>query len=86
LNYGGIKPDLLPFVCDVSEAKQNKFLPGSHIPIISPSALQSMTIDFVVILPWNITTEVQQQLSVLADKGTQFITVVPRLQILQQQI
>ena len=39
LNYAGVKPDLLPFVCDASLAKQGKYMPGSHIPILPPSAL-----------------------------------------------
>ena len=34
LNYAGVKPDLLPFVCDAAAAKQGKFMPGSHIPIL----------------------------------------------------
>ena len=33
LNYAGVKPDLLPSVCDAAPSKQGKFLPGSHIPI-----------------------------------------------------
>ena len=40
LNYAGIKSDLLSFVCDAASAKQNKFMPGSHIPILSPAPLQ----------------------------------------------
>jgi hypothetical protein len=31
LNYAGVKPDLLPFVCDAAPSKQGKFLPGSHV-------------------------------------------------------
>ena len=34
LNYAGVKPDLLPFVCDAAPSKQGKFLPGAHIPIL----------------------------------------------------
>ena len=41
LNYAGIKPDLLEFVCDAAEAKKGKFLPGSHIPILDPSILKN---------------------------------------------
>ncbi|MEN6622574.1 MAG: class I SAM-dependent methyltransferase, partial [Smithella sp.] len=40
LNYAGIKPDLIPFVCDASPSKQGKFLPGSRIPILPPAALR----------------------------------------------
>ena len=79
LNYAGIKPDLLPFVCDAATAKQSKFMPGSHIPILPPSALASFTPDYVLILPWNIAAEVKQQNAALAAQGTKFLIAVPRL-------
>lgn len=82
LNYAGVKPDLLPFVCDAAAAKQGKYLPGSHIPILPPSALEENIQDYVVILPWNIADEVRQQNAVLAAQGTRFVTAVPRLTLL----
>jgi hypothetical protein len=81
LNYAGIKPDLLPFVCDAAPAKQGKFMPGSHIPILSPSALKEHLPDYVVILPWNIAQEVRSQLSELVAHGVRFVTAVPELEI-----
>ncbi|WP_275097486.1 class I SAM-dependent methyltransferase [Sedimenticola hydrogenitrophicus] len=81
LNYAGIKPDLLPFVCDAAPAKQGKFLPGSHIPILSPSMLEEHRLDYVVILPWNIAEEVRSQLSELVAHGVRFVTVVPNMVI-----
>ena len=82
LNYAGVKPDLLPFVCDAAPAKQNKFMPGSHIPILAPEELQYKRPDFLLILPWNIALEVIKQNENLASLGTQFVTAVPRLTIL----
>lgn len=81
LNYAGVKPDLLPFVCDAAVAKQGKFMPGSHIPIVAPGALVERRPDFLVILPWNIAAEVKQQNSRLAELGTKFVTAVPQLEI-----
>lgn len=81
LNYGGVKPDLLSFVCDAAVAKQGKFMPGSHIPILPPAALLANRPDYVVILPWNIAAEVRAQNASLAALGTQFVTAVPRLEI-----
>jgi len=81
LNYAGVKPDLLPFVCDAAEAKQSKYMPGSHIPILSPSALAKSLPDYVLILPWNIAAEVKQQNAALAAQGTKFVTAVPQLTI-----
>jgi SAM-dependent methyltransferase len=82
LNYAGVKPDLLSFVCDAALAKQNKFMPGSHIPILKPEALALDNVDYVVILPWNIANEVMVQNSRLVAAGVKFITAVPSLKIL----
>lgn len=79
LNFAGIKPDLLPFVCDAAPAKQGKFLPGSHIPIRSPEVLGNASLDFLVILPWNIADEVMAYQQTLRENGTQFVTCVPEL-------
>ncbi|MGE0430588.1 MAG: methyltransferase domain-containing protein [Hydrogenophaga sp.] len=79
LNYAGVKRDLLPFVCDAAPAKQGKYLPGSHIPIFSPSALLEHQPDYVVILPWNLRDEVMAQNAAVHDWGGRFVTAVPGL-------
>lgn len=81
LNYAGVKPDLLPFVCDAAAAKQGKYMPGSHIPILPPSALAKSTPDYLLILPWNIAPEVKQQNAALAVQAVKFVTAVPELTI-----
>lgn len=81
LNYAGVKPDLLPFVCDAAKAKQGKFMPGSHIPILAPDALMQSPPDFILVLPWNLVAEIRNQLSELAAHGTRFVTAVPHLDI-----
>jgi hypothetical protein len=81
LNYAGVKPDLLPFVCDAAAAKQGKFMPGSHIPILPPDALAEQRLDYLLILPWNIADEVKRQNARLAELGTKFVTAVPKLEI-----
>lgn len=81
LNYAGVKPDLLPFVCDAAKAKQGRFMPGSHIPILPPERLAEERPDYVVILPWNIAEEVKAQNAGLANSGTKFVTAVPELHI-----
>lgn len=78
LNYAGIKPDLLPYVADASSAKQNRFMAGSHIPIISPENLIKNKPDVVLILPWNITREIVDQLKPHLPY-TVFISAVPKL-------
>lgn len=80
LNYAGVGPDLLPYVCDAAKSKQGKFLPGSHIPIRSPDALRKTIPEYVVILPRNIAHEIQTQLADLVYEGTKLVTVVPELE------
>jgi SAM-dependent methyltransferase len=82
MNYAGIRPDLMPFVCDAAEAKIGKYLPASHIPILSPSVLKERRPDYLVILPWNIALEVMKQNADLAALGTKFVVAVPKLKII----
>ena len=79
LNYAGVRPDLLPYVCDAAPSKQGRFMPGSHIPIRSPKVLRESPPDVVVILPWNIADEVRTELVDLANRGTRFVTAIPEL-------
>jgi hypothetical protein len=81
LNYAGVKPDLMPFVCDAAPSKQGKWMPGSHIPILPPSALTERRPDFLLILPWNIAAEVRQQNIALERLGTRFVTAIPELTV-----
>ena len=81
LNYAGIKPDLLPMVFDAAPAKQGKFMPGSHIPIFSPTELNRQHFDFLLILPWNIAEEVKQQNAGLKISGTRFVIALPELAV-----
>ena len=82
LNYAGVKPDMIGFVCDAAQAKQGKFMPGSHIPILHPIEMLNRQFDFVLILPWNIADEVIKQNSQLISRGKQFVIAVPLLKIL----
>ena len=79
LNYGGVKPDLIAFVVDRNPAKQGQFLPGSRIPVVDEARLKADKPDRVVILPWNIETEIRAQLSYITDWGGKFVTAVPSL-------
>ena len=81
LNFCGIKNDMIRFVVDANPYKQNKFLPASHIPVVSEQQLKSDKPDYVLILPWNIKDEVINQLSYIKDFGGKFVTAVPQLEV-----
>ncbi|MGD0294811.1 MAG: class I SAM-dependent methyltransferase [Terracidiphilus sp.] len=81
MNYAGIRPDLIAFVADRNPAKQGKYMPGSRIPITEELGLKSAKPDYVVILPWNLKTEVMQQLEYIRAWGGRFVTAVPHLEL-----
>jgi SAM-dependent methyltransferase len=81
LNFAGIRRDLIAYVVDLNPAKQGKFMPGSRIPILSENVLYRDTPDFVVILPWNLKSEVMHQLKDGGLSAVRFVTAVPELEI-----
>jgi trans-aconitate methyltransferase len=82
INYGGIKPDLLPYVVDASPHKCGRWLPGSRIPVVHESRIRAEKPDFIVVLPWNLQSEITRQLAYTAEWGCQFVVAVPRLAII----
>jgi ABC-type Fe3+-hydroxamate transport system substrate-binding protein len=82
INYAGIRPDLISFVVDRNPAKQGKFMPGSRIPIVSEEQLQQQKPDYVVILPWNLKSEIVEQLDYIRAWNGRFVVAVPQLEVL----
>ena len=58
LNFCGARADLIAFTVDRNPYKQDRFLPGTHIPILAPDEIAAKKPDYVLILPWNIKTEI----------------------------
>jgi 2-polyprenyl-3-methyl-5-hydroxy-6-metoxy-1,4-benzoquinol methylase len=82
LNFAGVRPDLLAFVCDANPAKQGKFLPGSRVPILPEQAIRDRRPDYVAILPWNLASEIRDQLAYIGAWGGRFVTAVPELSVI----
>jgi len=81
LNYCGIKPDLIEAIGDKSPHKQGRFMPGSHIPIVTPDEILKRRPDYVVIFAWNIREEIADELSQLRSWNGSFVTALPTLTI-----
>jgi hypothetical protein len=80
LNYCGVKNDMISFVVDANPAKQNKFMPASHIPIVQEDRIKKDKPDFIIILPWNIKDEIVKQLAYVNEWGCKFVVPIPKLQ------
>jgi C-methyltransferase C-terminal domain/Putative zinc binding domain/Methyltransferase domain len=77
LNFCSVTPQDIAFVADRNPHKQKKFLPGTHIPVVSPEELMQAKPDYVLILPWNLRDEIRQQLKRIEAWGGRFVTPVP---------
>lgn len=82
LNYCGVKSGLISFVVDASPYKQNKYLPGSRIPVVNEERLKNFKPDYVVIFPWNIKDEIMDQLQYIRNWGGEFVIPIPKLTVL----
>jgi SAM-dependent methyltransferase len=82
LNYCGIRTDLLDFTVDRNPYKQGQFLPGTHIPIKHPEALEQARPDFILILPWNLKEEIAAQLSYTREWGARCVVPIPEVEVL----
>ncbi len=83
LNYCGFSKTLIDYTVDKNPAKQNLFLPGTHIPIFSPEKIKETKPDFILILPWNLQDEILNELNYVKSWGCQFIIPIPEVKILQ---
>jgi SAM-dependent methyltransferase len=81
LNFCGLTREDISMVADRSPHKQAKFLPGSHIPVVSPEELLRGRPDYVLILPWNVQEEIRRQLQGIAAWGGKFVTPVPLVRV-----
>jgi SAM-dependent methyltransferase len=77
LNFCSVDLADIAFVADRNPHKQKKFLPGTHIPVVSPEELMQAKPDYVLILPWNLRNEIRQQLKGIEAWGGRFVTPVP---------
>jgi SAM-dependent methyltransferase len=82
LNYCGIRTDLLEFTVDRNPYKQGQFLPGTHIPIRHPEALEHARPDFLLILPWNLKDEIASQLAYAKEWGARLVVPIPEVEVL----
>ncbi len=82
LNYCGIKgTEFINFVVDASTHKQNKYLPGSHIPVVSEEKITQLKPNYVIILPWNLKNEIIDQLSYIRNWDGKFVIFIPELTV-----
>ncbi len=83
LNYCGIGQDVIEYTVDRNPRKQNRFLPGSHIPVRHPDLIRETRPDYVLILPWNWKDEIIADLAYIREWGGRFIVPVPQPEVIE---
>ena len=81
LNYCGIGRDFLDYTVDRNPYKHGLFTPGTHIPIYPPEKIRETRPDYLLILPWNLRTEIMQQMAFIREWGGRFIVPIPEATI-----
>jgi SAM-dependent methyltransferase len=79
LNYCGIRSDLLEYTVDRNPYKHGRFTPGTRIPIYEPAQIDKDRPDVVLALPWNLESELTEQLGYITEWGGQLVFPLPTL-------
>lgn len=82
LNFCGIGPDMLEYICDNTPSKQGLFTPGTHIPIVPIEMFTEDYPDYSFVLAWNHLQEIMTKEQDYRSQGGKFISHIPKAQIL----
>ncbi|WP_184616687.1 class I SAM-dependent methyltransferase [Sphaerisporangium krabiense] len=81
-NYCGIGPDQIPYVVDNTPAKQGRLVPGTHIPVLPPSAFHEDYPEYALLFAWNHAEEIMAKETAFRDRGGRWILYVPDVHVL----
>ena len=77
--------DALSFLLDDNPAKQHRFSPGLHLPVLQAQALYERKPEVVMILAWRYAQPILKQHQRYLEKGGQVIVPLPVMQVLTGQ-
>lgn len=80
LNSCGLDYTTIKFIIDDTPFKQNKFVPGTGIPVVSREVLKTNKIDYIIILAHNFKDYIMTSLEGQYDG--KFITMFPDIKVL----
>ena len=68
LNYCGIGPDSIDYICDTTKEKIGKYSPGKHIPIVDMNFFYKNQPDYIYLFAWNHKEEIFKKESAFKGK------------------
>ena len=81
LNYCGLGPDDIDYICDSTPLKQGTYSPGVHIPITSPEFFRSDYPDYAILFAWNHEAEIMKKEQDFIRSGGKWIKFIPEPRI-----
>lgn len=72
------------YVIDDNMLKQQKYLPGTNIKIVSNSFLEKFNPDYVIILAWNFSNSIIKNNRKKLSKNAKFLIPFPQLKVINQ--
>ncbi|MEU6038453.1 class I SAM-dependent methyltransferase [Actinomadura sp. NPDC047616] len=81
LNFCDIGPDLVPFICDTTPAKQGLVTPGKHIPVRPPGEFARPYPDYALLFAWNHAEEIMSKEREFRRAGGRWLMYVPRVHV-----
>ena len=81
LNYCGLGPQEIEFISDTTPVKQNKYTPGTHIPVVRYETFLERYPDYAVLFAWNHEAEILEKEKAYAAAGGKWIKFVPEVGI-----
>jgi len=82
LNFCGIDSGDVDYVADRNVHKQGMLLPGSHVPVVDPSAVFATKPSYLLILPWNLREEITGDMAAIRSWGGQFVVPIPSVKVI----
>lgn len=76
LNWCRIGPDLVQYVVDTTPTKHGRYMPGTGIPIVSPSA-DSRAPDIYLLTVWNYQSAVMRRETAFTSSGGRWLIPIP---------
>ena len=84
LQYCNLDNNYIDYVFDKSKLKQGRYTPGTNIRIKDPKNINKLKIDFLLLLSWNLKSEILKQEQKFLKSGGKFIIPFPSPRILNK--
>lgn len=84
INYCGITPDEIEFICDTTPEKQGKYTPGAHIPVKPYEEFAARFPDYALLFAWNHRVEIMAKEENFRAGGGKWIVYVPQVQVVTE--